>query len=62
MNEELVCAKCALPLGLQTVNLAYLNNNFSVELPRCPGCGMVFVAEGLATGRMLEVEQSLEDK
>jgi hypothetical protein len=45
-----------------TVELEYLGSVFSVELPACPQCGTVMIAEDLATGRMFEVEQLLEDK
>jgi hypothetical protein len=33
-----------------------------VELPVCPKCGFVYLYEDLAMGRVLEVEQLLEDK
>jgi uncharacterized OB-fold protein len=29
---------------------------------KCASCGTVFVPEDLATGKMLQVEQALEDK
>jgi hypothetical protein len=44
------------------VNVAYLGNAFPVELLRCPQCGLTFVPEELALGKMAEVEQALEDK
>jgi hypothetical protein len=31
-------------------------------LPRCPRCGLVFIPEELALGKMAEVEKLLEDK
>ena len=60
--EELICGKCGIPLRLETVNLSYLGNGFPVELPCCPDCGTVFIPEELATGKILDVEQALEDK
>jgi hypothetical protein len=41
---------------------SYLGSEFPVELMKCPGCGIVFVPESLATEKMLKVEQALEDK
>jgi hypothetical protein len=61
-EPELVCAKCQLPLVAGKVNVSYLGNSFPVDLQRCPGCGFVYVPEALAAGKMLQVEQALEDK
>lgn len=58
----LICAKCACALEIGKVTVSYLGNRFPVELPRCPSCGMVYVPEALALGKMLNVEQALEDK
>ncbi len=59
---ELICAACDRPLEIGKVEASYLGQKFPVELPRCPSCGFVYVSEGLALGRMLKVEQALEDK
>ena len=59
---QLVCSKCNLPLEQAKVVVTYLGAEFPIELPRCPGCGFVLVPESLATGKMLQVEQALEDK
>ena len=59
---ELLCAKCKVPLVPGKVKATYLGNSFEVELPRCPACGFVYVSEALALGKMLQVEQALEDK
>lgn len=56
------CRPCGVALVPATVELEYLGSVFSVELPACPQCGTVMIAEDLATGRMFEVEQLLEDK
>lgn len=60
--EELICLKCNCKLEPQAITLSYMNSAFPVELPACPVCGMVFIPEELATGRILHVEKSLEDK
>ncbi len=57
-----VCQKCSIPLEQLPVDITYIGNNFQVELPRCPKCGFTFIPEELALGKMLEVEQILEDK
>ena len=59
---DLVCGVCGVPLEMGQVEAFYLGQSFPVELPRCPSCGFVYVSEELALGRMLKVEQALEDK
>ena len=61
-NGELICEKCGVPFEKREVTLAYMGNSFPVELPRCPICGMVYVPEDLAMGKILRVEKSLADK
>jgi hypothetical protein len=56
------CAGCSQSLQPTKVNVSYLNSVFNVELMTCPQCGLVLVPENLAMGKMLEVEQLLEDK
>jgi len=57
-----VCGRCNQPLQASQVNIAYLDNAFPVDLLKCPQCGLVFIPENLALGKMAEVEKSLEDK
>ena len=61
-GADLICAACDRPLEMGRVEASYLGQRFPVELPRCPSCGFVYVSEELALGRMLKVEQALEDK
>ena len=61
-KDAWVCANCNVPLEMAQVMIAYLDNAFPVDLPRCPKCGQVFIPEHLALGKMAEVEKSLEDK
>jgi len=56
------CGRCGVPLQVSKVMVAYLGNAFPVDLLKCPSCGLVFVPEALALGKMLEVEKMLEDK
>lgn len=58
----LVCSKCKQQMVQAKVTASYLGKDFPIELLRCPGCGLVHVPESLATGKMLQVEQLLEDK
>lgn len=59
---EWTCDSCGEKLTLGKVDIDYLESRFSVELPRCERCGLVLIPEELALGKMLEVEQMLEDK
>jgi hypothetical protein len=61
-GDTLVCSKCDQAMAPGEVTVTYLGNSFPVELVRCPACGRAHVSEALANGRMLEVEQMLEDK
>jgi rubredoxin len=56
------CADCGVPLVPGKVDISYLGNSFPVELLHCPKCGLVFIPEELALGKMNEVEKALEDK
>jgi len=60
--EGWLCAACGVPLEMGKVEIAYMGNKFPAELPRCPKCGLVFIPEHLALGKMAEVEKILEDK
>jgi hypothetical protein len=57
-----ICNRCRVPLEIQKVRLQYLRTIFALHLPACPRCGMILIAEELATGKMAEAEQALEDK
>ena len=61
-NPQLVCCKCNQALVRSKVTASYLGGEFPIELWKCPGCGVVHVPESLATGKMLQVEEALEDK
>ncbi len=57
-----ICNRCRRELEIQTVRLQYMRMIFALHLPVCPQCGMVLIDEELATGKMAEAEQILEDK
>ena len=56
------CAGCQVHLVPGPATLTYMGNRITADLPQCPVCGFVLVSEWLATGKMAEVEQILEDK
>lgn len=57
-----ICASCKIRLEPAKVSIAYLDSAFPVDLLKCPQCGVVWIPEELALGRMAEVEKTLEDK
>lgn len=57
-----ICDRCGVALEAGKVTVSYLGSSFPLELLRCPRCGLVLVPEALATGKMLQAEQALEDK
>jgi len=56
------CLKCGIPLETGKVSVSYMGSSFKVDLLKCKKCGLVLITEELALGKMLEVEQILEDK
>jgi hypothetical protein len=61
-TNEWICGRCNLPLAIQKIRLQYFRVIFALDLPACPECGMIMIGEELATGKMAEAEQVLEDK
>jgi hypothetical protein len=57
-----ICARCNQTLALSKVTASYLGSEFPIEMWKCPDCGKVLIPEALAIGKMLQVEQALEDK
>jgi hypothetical protein len=61
-DMDWICNPCGEKLQPGMVELHYLGNVFNVQLPVCPKCSAVLIFEELAVGRIVEVEQLLEDK
>ena len=61
-TDGIICADCNLPLEQGDTKVNYISGAFTVTLLKCPKCGMVYISEDVATGKALEVEQSLEGK
>ena len=62
MGGDWTCGKCGEPLVSATVRVRYLGATLSLELLKCLKCGTAMVTEEVATGKMAEAEQVLEDK
>ena len=61
-DSEWHCHRCRVPLEVQTVRLQYMQSIFAINLPACSQCGFILIDEELATGKIAEAEQALEDK
>ena len=62
MEKELICVRCNVALEIIEAKFSYLGHEFSHHVPKCPVCGQIYITEGLATGKISEVESMLEDK
>jgi hypothetical protein len=56
------CGKCNEGLVMKKTVFSYLGHTVAHEVLTCPKCGKIFIPEGLAEGKMAEVEEQLEDK
>ena len=56
------CGSCGVSLEFAETEVSYMGSKYPVKLPRCPKCGIVFIPERLALGKMAEIEKILEDK
>lgn len=61
-EETVLCAKHRVPLQPGKIELTYQGHTFPVDVLCCPICGEAFIPEDIAKGKMLEVEQTLEEK
>lgn len=62
MEENIICRKCGKPLEPRKMIFEYIGNTISYDLPTCPQCGMFYVPQELAEGKIAETEILLEDK
>ncbi|HNY01599.1 MAG TPA: hypothetical protein PKG48_03375 [Bacteroidales bacterium] len=60
--KKLICVSCNRELEMKKTDFTYLGHSFFTDLPRCPGCGTVYISEELVKGRISDVEMQLEDK
>ncbi|MGE4537525.1 MAG: DVU_1557 family redox protein [Desulfovibrio sp.] len=61
-SGDWTCAGCGGPLEPRETDVTYLEGGFNITLLTCPKCNMALLPEYVAMGKMLEVEQLLEDK
>lgn len=61
-KSHLICNKCKKPMIMRRADFTYLEHTFHTDVYRCPACGMVYIPQELAEGKMAEVEVTLEDK
>jgi Zn-finger nucleic acid-binding protein len=61
-RDQWLCDACGIALQPGKVTVSYLDSAYPVELLRCPRCGLTWVPEETALGKMAEVEKTLEDK
>lgn len=59
---NLICQKCDQHLVETRVTFTYLQFPISTPLPCCPTCGQIYISEEFASGKLSEVEKTLEDK
>lgn len=61
-SQDWSCNACGVALEDAQIEVTYMGSKYPVSLPRCPKCGMVFIPERIAVGKMAEIEKILEDK
>jgi len=61
-KQILICDKCKVEMQDSEVQFSYLDRSFRHKVQRCPQCGQVYLPEELVTGRMIDVEEQLEEK
>lgn len=59
---QLICDKCRVNLEPDKIILSYMGFQFTVDIPKCPVCGLVYLSEELVKGKVADLEKSLEDK
>lgn len=57
-----MCAKHGVELTPAKAEVTYQGHTFPVDVLACPVCGQMLIPEDMVRGRMLEVEQTLEEK
>ena len=56
------CRKCGEKLILRRTAFDYMGRSFAEDVSCCPKCGKPLISNELASGRMAEAEEMLEDK
>lgn len=58
----MICHACQKEMEPRKTDFSYLGHTFYADMLRCPDCGLVYIPEDLAKGRISEVEMQMEDK
>jgi hypothetical protein len=61
-ENQWICERCNKKLERGKAQIGYLGSLFTVDILKCPMCGIVMVTEEMAVNKMAEAEQLLEDK
>ena len=56
------CRRCGVDMELKETYFEYLGHGLHTKVPRCPVCGEVYIPEELASGKIADIERTLEDK
>lgn len=62
MQNNWVCNKCNAQMEVRETSFEYMRLSFSMPLPRCPICGLVYISEEIAKEKLAKVEIELEEK
>jgi len=62
LQSKIICEKCRIDLTPGKVTLTYLNSSFPVDLYKCAKCGIVYIPEDLALGKMDMAKKALKNK
>ena len=57
-----ICKKCDVELAMKSVRLDYLGHSVANDFLCCPECGVIYIPEDIASGKMQKLEMTLEDK
>lgn len=61
-KSKLMCNRCQVALEPIEASFSYLDRSFKHTVHRCPSCGQVYIPEDMATSKMKQVEEALEEK
>ena len=60
--EQWVCKKCNRKLEPRATAFEYMGRKFTMDLPRCPSCGLVHISEDIVVNKIAAAEMALEEK
>jgi hypothetical protein len=60
--EEWHCFKCKVKMVESRVRMSYLGKTGSTQGIKCSKCGVAYLLEEIAVGRVAKAEKMIEDK